>query len=98
MNFDDSLTSMSRQPPEAEDCPIWFDEKKIDEVLFCQDFLRGHPMICARGAFFTVDGRVEDEDMLIKQIHDLIKPYITSSVAKRASNLLDARFATEDVM
>ena len=38
--------------------PSWYDGKKIDEVLFCSDFLGRHPMKCVRGRLFTVDGAV----------------------------------------
>ena len=76
--------------PCEEDFPIWFDGKKINEVLFCEEFVRDHPMLCIRDAFFTVEGRVTDETMLKKDILERIKPYVTSGVAKRASNLLDA--------
>ena len=42
--------------------PDWVDEKKkINEVLFCTEFLRDHPMISINDAFFTVNGRVFDE-------------------------------------
>ncbi len=69
--------------------PDWYDGKKINEVRFCEDFLREYPMICVNGAFFTVDGWVSDEKRLTKQIYDRIKPYATTSVAKKAANLLD---------
>ena len=42
------------------------------------------------GQLFTAEGRVTDEAMLRKEILDRIKPYITSGVAKRAANLLEA--------
>lgn len=70
--------------------PIWFDGKKINEVLLCEEFFREHPMLCIHDTFFTTEGRVSDETMLKKEILDRIKPYITSGVARRATNLLDA--------
>lgn len=77
-------------PCEEEDFPAWFDGKKINEVLFCEEFVKDHPMLCIRDSFFTTEGRVTDETMLKKEILDRIKPYVTSGVAKRASNLLNA--------
>ena len=50
--------------------PEWVDDKKINEVLFCADFLDAHPMISINGAFFTVDGRISDENRLKKIIYD----------------------------
>ena len=77
-------------PREEEDFSAWFDGKKINEVLFCEEFVKDHPMLCIRDSFFTTEGRVTDETMLKKDILDRIKPYVTSAVAKRAANLLDA--------
>ena len=91
MNDYDVMTRAARYPPdEEEDYPIWYDGKKINEVLFCEEFLQDHPMLCVRDVFFTTEGRVTDESMLKKEILDRIKPYVTSGVAKRAANLLDA--------
>lgn len=80
----------ARQPPDGNNCPIWFDGKTIHEVLFCEEFLRNYPMLCIHDAFFTTEGRVTDETMLKREILERIKPYVTSGVARRAANLLDA--------
>ena len=87
----DVMTRAARYPPDEEaDYPIWYDGKKINEVLFCEEFLQDHPMLCVRDVFCTTEGRVTDETMLKRRILERIKPYITSGVAKRAANLLDA--------
>ena len=44
--------------------PAWFDGKKINETMFCEDFLRDYLMVTVNGAFFTVNGRVHDENRL----------------------------------
>ena len=92
---DDEATELEED--EAEDSedndpefPAWYDGKHLDEVKFCAAFLREHPMICVRGEFFTVDGPVSDEDEIRKQILDMIKPVLTSGLAKTARNLLNA--------
>lgn len=90
MNNCEATNHAARLPPGPEDWPIWFDGKRINEVLFCEEFLREHPMLCVHDAFFTTEGRVTDETMLKKEILDRIKPYVTSGVAKWAANLLDA--------
>ena len=70
--------------------PDWVDEKKkINEVLFCTEFLRDHPMISINDAFFTVNGRIFDENRLKKAIYNRIKPYVTSGIAKKVTNLLE---------
>ena len=47
-------------------------------------------MKCIHGRLFTVNGPVEDEDAIHREIYELISPYITSSLAKRTAQLLDA--------
>ena len=74
---------------DTEDYPAWFDGKKVNEVQFCADFLREHPMVCVHGSFFTADGWVSDENHLKNQIYAAIKPYVTTGVAKRVANLLE---------
>ena len=62
---------------ETEDYPAWFDGKKVNEVLFCTDFLRENPMVCVHGNFFTADGWVSDENLLKNRIYNAIKPYVS---------------------
>ena len=50
--------------------PEWYDGKKINEVMFCDAFLEEYPTKCIRGQFFTVDGLVDDENM-IRILHAL---------------------------
>ena len=69
--------------------PEWVDGKKINEVLFCREFLEEHPMVSVGGAFFTVDGLMSDENLLKKQIYDKIKHYITTGLWKKVSNLVE---------
>lgn len=69
--------------------PEWVDGKKIDEVQFCSEFLKEHPMLSVNGTFFTMDGLVSDENLLKKEIYDSIKQYITTGLPKKVSNLLE---------
>lgn len=69
--------------------PVWFDGKKINEALFCEEFLRDYPIVTVNGAFFTVNGRVHDENRLKKIVYDRIKYFVTSGIAKKVTNLLD---------
>lgn len=82
------MSKEAAQNPSA-DIAVWFDGKAINEVIFCEEFLRDYPMITVNGTFFTVNGIVNDENRLKKEIYDRIKPYVTSSIAKRVTNLLD---------
>ena len=82
------MSKEAAQNPSA-DIVVWFDGKTINEVIFCEEFLRDYPMIMVNGTFFTVNGIVNDENRLKKEIYDRIKPYVTSNIAKRVTNLLD---------
>jgi len=80
--------------------PEWVDGKKINEVLFCEDFLREYPMVSMNGTFFTVDGLVSDENLLKKKIYDFLKPYVSTGLPKKVSNLLEVlrmECCTEDL-
>ena len=79
---------MKEMPSEIK-APVWIAGDKINEVLFCKSFLEQHPMICINDTFFTVNGRVTDENRLRKQILDWIKPYVTVGIPKKINNLLD---------
>ena len=72
-----------------ESWPDWFNGKKIDEVQFCAAFLEEHPMICVSGDFFSLDGRIADENTVAKLIYNMIKPVWTSGLAKKARNLME---------
>lgn len=71
-------------------CPEWYDGKHVNEVKFCEEFLREHPMKSVNGTFFTVDCRVTDEDKLRREIYEMLKPYFSTALGKRVNNLLEA--------
>ena len=75
-------------PENTSLAPEWVDDKTINEVLFCREFLEEHPMISVGGAFFTKDGLVADEHHLRKEVYDDIKHHITTGLWKKVSNLL----------
>ena len=80
---------MRKREQVDESWPDWYDGKRIDEVKFCAAFLEEHPMICVSGDFFSLDGRISDETTVTKLIFNMIKPYWTSSLAKKARNLME---------
>ncbi len=70
--------------------PEWVNEKgKVNEAMFCEEFLEHYPMVSVNDTFFTAEGRVTDEAPLKKLIYDSIKPYVTTGLSKKVSNLLD---------
>lgn len=46
-------------------------------------------MVCVDGSFFTVEGRVADEEGIRKQIYEMLRPHFTSGTARRATSLLE---------
>ncbi len=73
----------------SNELPLWFDGKKVNEVLFCEDYLQKHPMKCIGGSLFTTEGRISDEESVRKEIYEMLRPYLSSGLAKRASGLLE---------
>ena len=74
---------------EPSDMPEWYDGKKVNEILFSQEFLAEHPMVCVKGSFFTVDHRITDERELKKMIYEKLKDYVSVGVAKKVDSLLE---------
>lgn len=73
-----------------ESIPDWYDGKRINEVLFCQQFLKKHPMKCVRGRLFMVDGLIEDEAQIGNLILEEISGCLTSGLSKVVANLLSS--------
>ena len=71
--------------PFEDSLPDWFDGKRINEVLFCQQFLDKHPMKCVRGRLFTVDGLIEDEGQIGNLILEEISGCLTSGFSALAT-------------
>ena len=73
----------------AGELPFWYDGKSVNEVGFCEEFLQQHPMVCVDGSFFTKDGRITDEESVRKKIYEMLRPFLTCGLAKRAPGLLE---------
>ena len=65
---------------QASQSETWFDGNKVNDVLFCEDFLAGHPMKCIHGIFFDVNGAVGDTEQIKAEIYHKIAPYVTSNI------------------
>ena len=68
--------------------PGWMIGKNVDEVAFCEEFLREHPLVCVQGVFYSTKGRVPDERLLEQQIYEKLRPWAKSSVASLVDRLL----------
>lgn len=70
--------------------PRWYQDYRINENLFCEEFLIENPMKSINGTFFTKDGRVDDEEALRKKIYDKIELYVPTGVSKKVNTLIEA--------
>ena len=70
--------------------PEWYDGKYVDEVKFCEEFLKSHPIKSINGTFFTVNGRVTDEGKLRREIYEMLKPHFSNALSKSVNSLLEA--------
>ena len=62
----------------------WLDDKdKIIEGAFAECYLKMHPMICIHGILFTIDGIVSDESGIKNDIYSMVRPYVTSGLARK---------------
>lgn len=81
---------MKYEKPRNPAWPDWYDGKKINEIQFCYDFLKFHPLKCIAGRFYTPDGPVEDEAEIKQKVLLEIESYVTSGLSKKASSILDS--------
>ena len=83
----------AKKPKKQHSAPArtWVgDNGKIIEPLFADYFLSLHPMRCFQGRLFTVDGMIEDEAPLKKEIYEQVRYYATTSVARRIEHIMQA--------
>lgn len=81
---------MKYEKPRNPAWPDWYDGKKINEVRFCYDFLKFHPLKCIDGQFYTPDGPVENEAEIKQKVLLEIESYVTSGLSKKVSSILDS--------
>lgn len=68
--------------------PAWVVGKRINEVRCAKDYIEAAGIVYADGAFFSVDGRVTDEEAMRKEIYDAISPYVNTGVMRRVDNIM----------
>lgn len=66
----------------------WFDEGQINEITFCEYFLKRIPLKCINGKFFGFNGMISDGDVE-KEIYRMIKSVVTKGVSKKVKQLLE---------
>lgn len=73
---------------ESDDVVDWAEDGQINEILFCEYFLRRFPLKCINGKFFGLDGMISDGDVE-KEIYRRVKTVITKGVSKKVKQLLE---------
>lgn len=69
--------------------PLWVDEKgRLNEPMFAEEFLSAHPMKCFHEKLFTVDGMIDDEEALKKEIFEKIRCFVKSGIPRKVDTLL----------
>ncbi len=69
------------------DTPRWFQEGKILEIEFCEDFLKRHPVRSYHGKLYDVDGAV-DEEKLKKEILLIVKGFVGVNVSSKLDHIV----------
>ena len=73
-----------------ENVPVWLGKKgQINEPLFCRTFLADNPLMYIDDTFFSVDGAV-DESELIRTIYGTVSKYISTGTARKVENIVKA--------
>lgn len=62
---------------------------RIDEVVFAREFLYTRALKSCHGSFYGINGRISDEQQLRREIYQRIQPYVTTSLSKKVSSLLE---------
>ena len=83
---DEEIEQLTGQPIP----PVWLiNDKKINEPMFCAEFLENHALRCINGHFIGYDGVVEDS-IIETEIYKLIKPFINNNISRKIKQLLGA--------
>lgn len=78
-----------QKKPRPKWWPNWYDGTKIDEEMFCRDFLRTNKMICSGGAFFTVDGLMVDDKALRNNILTRIRGLVMTGLTRKIDSIIE---------
>ena len=68
--------------------PGWVCGRHVDELAFCQKLLRELPLVCVNGHFYSMEGRISNEDKIGKLIFDKLKPWMKSGLNAQVEKLL----------
>ena len=68
--------------------PEWLQNGKLNEVKFAKEYAESAGIVYADGAFFTVDGRVTNENNMRKQIYNVLSRYVSTNISRKVDNIM----------
>ncbi|MBR6377426.1 MAG: hypothetical protein IKS05_06655, partial [Oscillospiraceae bacterium] len=69
--------------------PAWLKGKQLNEILFCQELLQEQPLVYVGGSFYSMDGRIDNQEKLAHRIYEKLKPWVSYGVAAQVDRLLN---------
>lgn len=82
------------------DAPLWWDGRKIDTTLFCEEYLKTHALRSINGTFFTPDGYCPADKLRI-DVYNIIKQHVRNYAIQTAGSVVEnlkAEAVTDDLM
>ena len=89
VNSNNFASQNNNQGAKLKSVPIWYDGKTINEIVFCEEFLKKYRLIYTEGAFFSPEGKITDESKIKTWILNDIKNYVTSNITKKIFSITE---------
>lgn len=65
--------------------PDWFTGRTINEPIFCREFLTKYRLAYTENSFFSVEGKVTDENALRAVIYKMVERFVVTGVMSPAA-------------
>ena len=70
--------------------PDWFTGRTINEPIFCREFLTKYRLAYTENSFFSVEGKVTDENALRAVIYKMVERFVVTGVSKKVDDIVKA--------
>ena len=77
--------------------PDWFTGRTINEPIFCREFLTKYRLAYTENSFFSVEGKVTDENALRAVIYRMVERFVVTGVSKKVDDIVKALRITAQV-
>ena len=68
--------------------PDWFTGRTINEPIFCREFLTKYRLAYTENSFFSVEGKVTDENALRAVIYRMVERFVVTGVSKKVDDIM----------